>query len=529
MAKTVENRYFLFTVSPCKLYNWKRFYHNFCQFLIKSRKNITRLFGSAVDVARIYLQWRVRQKGNTMVVTRFAPSPTGYLHIGGLRTALYSYLWARKMGGKFLLRIEDTDLKRNSQEAAKAIEEAFEWVGLKHDDEVVYQSSRFDTYKEYVQKLLDEGKAYRCYMSKEELDALRAEQQANKQRPRYDGRYRDFRGTPPAGVDPVIRIKSPIRETIEFEDGIKGKISVNTDDVLDDFIIARSDGTPTYNFVVSVDDALMGVTDAIRGDDHLSNTPKQIVVYNALGFDIPKFYHVPMILNPQGKKLSKRDGAMDVMEYKKMGYMPESILNFLVRLGWSCGDQEIFSMQEMLSLFNPSGINKSSSAYNAEKLLWLNSHYIKNASWERLTEDLKLFDLHIYGHDKKEILIDSLRERAKTIAEFADMAKNIIEEPECYDEKAVSKFMKPEAIENLRDFFKYLKDSKKTLHLPVDFEEVSKAFLEEKGLKLKHIAQPMRISLVGSAVSPSVFEVMSIVGFEGVLKRVEKLLTHLTH
>ncbi len=263
-----------------------------------------------------------------MIVTRFAPSPTGYLHIGGLRTAIYSYLWARKNNGKFLLRIEDTDLARNSKEAADAIVEAFKWVGLSHDGEILYQSERFDVYKTYVQKLLEEGKAYKCYMSREELDTLREEQMAKKERTRYDGRYRDFTGTPPSGIDPVIRIKAPIDGQISFVDGIKGEVVFNAKDMLDDFIIARSDGVPTYNFVVTIDDALMGVTDVIRGDDHLSNTPKQIVVYNALGFSVPRFHHVPMILNPEGKKLSKRDGATDVMEYQKEGYFAETLLNF---------------------------------------------------------------------------------------------------------------------------------------------------------------------------------------------------------
>ena len=310
------------------------------------------------------------------IVTRFAPSPTGYLHIGGLRTALFNYLYARANGGKFLLRIEDTDLARNSMEATKAIIESFEWAGLDYDGEVVYQSQRFDLYKTYIQQLLESKKAYYCYMSKEELDALRKEQEKNKQTPRYDNRYRDFTGIPPQGIQPVVRIKAPLEGNIEFEDGIKGQISINAKEI-DDFIIARSDGTPTYNFVVAVDDALMGITDVIRGDDHLSNTPKQIIIYNALGFALPRFFHVPMILNSQGKKLSKRDGAMGVMDYAKMGYLPEAILNFLVRLGWSYGDKEIFSLEEMLELFNPNELNSSPSAYNEDKLLWLNQHYIK--------------------------------------------------------------------------------------------------------------------------------------------------------
>ena len=462
-----------------------------------------------------------------MVVTRFAPSPTGYLHIGGLRTALYNYLWARKNGGKFLLRIEDTDLKRNSKEAMEAIKEAFDWTGLSYDEDVIYQSKRFDIYKSYIEKLLKEEKAYYCYMTKEELDKLREEQIKRKERPRYDGRYRDFKGEPPKGVNPVVRIKVPVGETIEFEDGVKGKISVKVDDVMDDFIIQRSDGTPTYNFVVAIDDALMGITDVIRGDDHLSNTPKQIVVYKALGFDIPKFYHVPMILNPQGKKLSKRDGAMDVMEYKRMGYLPEALLNFLVRLGWSYKDQEIFTLEEMLRLFDPHDINKSASAYNAQKLLWLNAHYIKNAPYERLIKELEFFGVFISDHDKREILIDSLKERSKTLKEMADSAKKILETPKEYDEKALKKFIKEDTIEILKKFLSSLKEVKE-LHLPVDWEEFVKSFMQKEDLKLKQLAQPLRIALVGDTVSPSIYDVLSIVGKEGVIFRIEKLLNQIT-
>ncbi len=459
-----------------------------------------------------------------MVVTRFAPSPTGYLHIGGLRTALYSYLWAKKNNGKFLLRIEDTDLKRNSKEAAKAIEEAFKWVGLKQDGKIIYQSTRFDIYKKYIQKLLDEDKAYYCYMSKEELDELRESQMKLKKRPKYDGRYRDFKGTPPEGISPVVRIKSPINENITFKDGIKGTISVNTNDVMDDFIIARSDGTPTYNFVVAVDDHEMGITDVIRGDDHLSNTPKQIIVYNALGWNLPKFYHVPMILNPQGKKLSKRDGAMDVMEYKKEGYLPEALLNFLVRLGWSHGDQEIFSMDEMLKLFDPKNINKSASAYNKEKLLWLNSHFIKESSYERIIKELKYFDLNLENIEKKEILIDALKERAKTLKEFAEKAKLILEKPAKYDEKAVKKFLKTDSKQIAEKFLDFLKKYNESLKEPADYNEMIGKFLHKFDLKLKNIAQIIRISIVGSAVSPSIYDIMCIIGKDELTNRVEKLI-----
>ncbi len=459
-----------------------------------------------------------------MIVTRFAPSPTGYLHIGGLRTALYSFLWARRNGGKFLLRIEDTDLARNSKEAAEAIIEAFKWVGLTHDGDILYQSERFDIYKSYVQKLLDTGKAYKCYMSKEELDALRAEQMAKKERTRYDGRYRDFTGTPPLGVEPVIRIKAPLDGQISFVDGVKGEVSFNAKDMLDDFIIARSDGTPTYNFVVSIDDALMGVTEVIRGDDHLSNTPKQIVVYEALGFEVPRFHHVPMILNPEGKKLSKRDGATDVMDYKKEGYLAETLLNFLIRLGWSHGDQEIFSLQEMQAWFDPNDINKSASAYNKEKLLWLNTHYIKTLPADRLIEELKFFGIDISLHVKSVALIDALRERAKTLKEFAVMVSQIIHAPSSYDEGAVSKFLGGEAIAILQKYLSVL-EQQGVMEEAETFEQFTKAFLESNGLKLKDLAQSIRIAMVGSAVSPSIFEILAIIGYEEVKQRIQKLIS----
>jgi glutamyl-tRNA synthetase len=458
-----------------------------------------------------------------MTVTRFAPSPTGYLHIGGLRTALYSYLWAKQNGGKFLLRIEDTDLKRNSLEAAQAIEEAFKWTGLSHDGEIIYQSQRFDLYKEYVQELLKKGKAYYCYMSKEELDALREEQTAKKERPRYNGKYRDFEGIPPLGVEPVVRIKAPLSGEIIFEDGVKGRISFKAEDILDDFIIARSDGTPTYNFTVVIDDALMGITDVIRGDDHLSNTPKQIVLYEALGFKIPKFFHVPMINNPQGKKLSKRDGAMDVMEYKNMGYLSEALLNFLVRLGWSHGDQEIFSLKEMIEFFNPNDINASASSYNQQKLEWLNACYIKNSTSKRLWQEALNFGLDIREDKNAEVLADMLRERAKTIVQLVEMANAILKEPQNYEQKAVDKFVTKESILYLKEYLQLLHINK-DLEFAGDYENITNEFLEKSGLKLKDIAQSIRIALVGSSVSPSIFEVMSVIGHNSVCTRIEKFL-----
>ena len=457
---------------------------------------------------------------NSQIVTRFAPSPTGYLHIGGLRTALYNYLYARKNGGKFLLRIEDTDLKRNSEEAVQAIKEAFAWCGLDHDGEVTYQSRRFDGYKGYVNKLLAEGKAYKCYMSKDELDALRAEQEAKKERPKYDNRYREFTGTPPARIEPVIRIKAPLSGEIVIDDGIKGEVKFRVEDILDDFIIARSDGTPTYNFTVVIDDALMGVTDVIRGDDHLSNTPKQIVLYDALGFKAPKFYHVAMINGEDGSKLSKRHGATDVMEYKRMGYLPEALLNFLVRLGWSHGNDEIFGMDDMLKYFDPHDINKSSSTYNASKLEWLNAHYIKTLPYERLASEMLEFEIDFKAMPKGEVLLNSLRERSKTLVEMSQSARTIINAPSAYDEKAYAKFITPGSKENLAKFAEILGENLDAK----GYEEMTGKFLEANGLKLKDLAQALRVALTGNSVSPGIFEVLEVLGADETKKRIKNIL-----
>lgn len=455
-----------------------------------------------------------------MVVTRFAPSPTGYLHIGGLRTALFSYLWAKKNGGKFILRIEDTDQSRNSQEAADAIVEAFKWLGLSHDGEIEYQSRRMDIYKRYIQKLLDDGKAYHCYMSKEELNELREEQMAKKERAMYDGRYRDFTGTPPEGVEPVVRIKAPLEGKIVVQDGIKGDVTFDVKDILDDFIIARADGSPTYNFVVAVDDALMGINTVIRGDDHLSNTPKQMIVYEALGFEVPKFYHVPMIHNSEGKKLSKRDGATDVMEYKELGYTPEALLNFLVRLGWSHGDQEIFSFAEMVDMFDPKDINRSASIYNVDKLDWLSGHYIKNMSNNKLSELLEYFGLVLSSHDKREILLDALKDRAKTLQNMADLIGEVLSAPIIYDEKAVKKAFKDDATEILNDFAVRLKKSE-SLHLPIDYHHVMEALVNETGIGFGKIGQPLRVALLGKLSGPGLDVVMSVIGRDDTLARIE--------
>lgn len=456
-----------------------------------------------------------------MIVTRFAPSPTGFLHVGGLRTALYNYLYARKNGGKFLLRIEDTDLARNSDAAVEAIKEAFDWCGLEYDGEVEFQSRRTEIYKKYINELLESGKAYKCYMSKDELDTLRKEQEARKERPKYDGRYRDFTGTPPEGIEPVIRIKAPLSGKIEFDDGIKGHISFEAADILDDFIIARSDGSPTYNFTVVIDDALMGVSDVIRGDDHLSNTPKQIILYDALGFKAPKFYHVAMINGSDGSKLSKRHGATDVMEYKRMGYLSQALLNFLVRLGWGHGDDEIFSMSDMLRLFDPKDINKSASTYNLSKLEWLNAYYIKNSGFYELADEMLFFGIDFRGLPKGELLMSLLQERAKTLLDIKAGVELIINAPSSYDEKAMKKFVNDESKALLTQ---YLAEFKEDLENTSEFEHFTMEFLNSKGKTLKDLAQNVRIALTGGSVSPGIFEMMEVLGASEVKERILKFL-----
>ena len=456
-----------------------------------------------------------------MIVTRFAPSPTGFLHVGGLRTALYNYLYARKNGGKFLLRIEDTDLARNSDAAVEAIKEAFDWCGLEYDGEVEFQSRRTEIYKKYINELLESGKAYKCYMSKDELDALRKEQEARKERPKYDGRYRDFTGTPPEGIEPVIRIKAPLSGKIEFDDGIKGHISFEAADILDDFIIARSDGSPTYNFTVVIDDALMGVSDVIRGDDHLSNTPKQIILYDALGFKVPKFYHVAMINGSDGSKLSKRHGATDVMEYKRMGYLPQALLNFLVRLGWGHGDDEIFSMSDMLRLFDPKDINKSASTYNLSKLEWLNAYYIKNSGFYELADEMLFFGIDFRALPKGELLMSLLQERAKTLLDIKAGVELIVNAPSSYDEKAMKKFVNDESKALLTQ---YLAEFKEGLENTSEFEHFTMEFLNSKGKTLKDLAQNVRIALTGGSVSPGIFEMMEVLGANEVKKRILEFL-----
>ncbi len=460
----------------------------------------------------------------SLIVTRFAPSPTGYLHIGGLRTAIFNYLFARANQGKFFLRIEDTDLSRNSIEAANAIIEAFKWVGLEYDGEILYQSKRFEIYKEYIQKLLDEDKAYYCYMSKDELDALREEQKARKETPRYDNRYRDFKGTPPKGIEPVVRIKVPQNEIIGFNDGVKGEVKVNTNE-LDDFIIVRSDGTPTYNFVVTIDDALMGITDVIRGDDHLSNTPKQIVLYKALNFKIPNFFHVPMILNEEGQKLSKRHGATNVMDYQEMGYLKEALVNFLARLGWSYHDKEVFSMQELLEWFDPKDLNSSPSCFSWHKLNWLNAHYLKNQSAQRLLELLKPFNFSDLSHlnpTQLDRLLDALKERSQTLKELALKIDEILIAPVEYEEKVFKKLNQALVMPLLEKF--KLELNKTNFNDESALENAMHKIIEEEKIKAGSFMQPLRLALLGKGGGIGLKEALFILGKTESVKRIENFL-----
>ncbi|WP_199764286.1 glutamate--tRNA ligase [Helicobacter felis] len=454
-----------------------------------------------------------------MVVTRFAPSPTGHLHIGGLRTALFNYLYARGAGGKFYLRIEDTDLARNSQEATEAILQAFEWVGLDFDGEILYQSQRLKLYQSYIQQLLEAGKAYYCYMSKEELEALRESQRAQGQTPRYDRRYRDFKGTPPQGITPVVRLKAPLEGEISFKDGVKGVVVVQTKE-LDDFIIARADGTPTYNFVVTIDDALMGITDIIRGDDHLSNTPKQILIYQALGFKLPNFYHVPMILNEQGRKLSKRDGAMGVMDYKALGYLKEALLNFLVRLGWSYGDQEIFSLKELLQHFSPKELNSAPSCFSPHKLDWLNAHYLKatsNAQLETLLQDFDLpFSFASLQPAQKDILLSALKERCATLKSLSLGMHEVLDSPTAYEA-----IKNPEAKALLEAFMHDLKGA--SLDNLESIQALLHDFLDTHALKPGAFMPALRVALLGKKGGIDLKQALFVLGDQA-LERLQAFL-----
>ncbi|MDM8548146.1 glutamate--tRNA ligase [Candidatus Venteria ishoeyi] len=461
--------------------------------------------------------------------TRFAPSPTGYLHIGGVRTALYSWLYARKHGGQFVLRIEDTDRERSTQASVDAILEGMAWLGLDADEGPFYQTQCFERYKAVIQQLLDEGKAYYCYCSKQELDEMREAQKARKEKPRYNGKWRDSQETPPAGVEPVIRFKNPRDGEVIFKDLIKGPISIQNAE-LDDLIIARADGTPTYNLTVVVDDMDMNISHVIRGDDHINNTPRQINILRALGATPPAYAHVPMILGDDGQRLSKRHGAVSVLQYKEEGYLPEAVLNYLVRLGWSHGDQEIFSIKEMIELFDISAVNRAASAFNTEKLQWLNQHYIKNAEPEALADILGWHlreQLNIdtsTGPALKDVVVIQ-QERAKTMREMAENSHFFYRDTLEYVEKPTKKNLKPTIIEPLTALTEKLEQLQTWQAEPIHECIIQTA--EAFELKLGKLAQPLRVAVTGGAISPPIDVTVELIGRERSLQRLQYVLTAL--
>ncbi len=453
---------------------------------------------------------------------RFAPSPTGYLHIGGARTALFNYLLAKKEAGKFILRIEDTDVARSTQESVDAILDAMNWLGLSYDEGPFYQSDRFELYREKVQQLLTQGRAYRCYCSAEELDAKREKAKEKGLKPKYDGTCRNRTDQPDAPY--VVRFKLPeAGEETTFVDRIKGSISFRHEE-LDDLIIQRTDGTPTYNLVVVIDDAEMEINLIIRGDDHINNTPRQILLYEALGYTIPEFAHVPMILGSDKKRLSKRHGATSVMAYQEMGYLPEAMVNYLIRLGWSSGDEEIFSMTDLIEKFSLENVGRSAGVFNPEKLNWLNSHYIKTGDPERLAELLNPFltqkGIVVENGPNLVAVVKSLQERSVTLIEMAAGAAFYFADPVVYDEKAKKKFLQPEQ----KDLFKIILekigscDSFNEEQLEVIFKEI----MQITELKFGKIAQPLRVALTGGVPSPGIYQVLQVLGKERSLQRIEQ-------
>ncbi len=466
---------------------------------------------------------------SSKIRVRFAPSPTGHLHIGGARTALFNYLFARHHNGTFVLRIEDTDTTRSTEEYIEAIVEGMKWLKLDWDEGPYRQTERFDIYRSYVERLLHEGKAYRCYCAPEELEQRRQEALAQGKPPKYDGRCRNLTGPLPDKPF-AVRFKMPQEGATVVNDLIKGPIEFDNN-VLEDLIILRSDGAPTYNFVVVVDDIDMKITHIIRGDDHVNNTPKQIHIYRAFGWEPPQFGHLPMILGADKARLSKRHGATSVMAYKDMGYLPDALVNYLVRLGWSYGDQEVFTRDELIRYFSMENIGKSASVFNPEKLLWLNSQYIMKEDAKDLAEAAIPFlikegvitegqQLDIQWLSKA---VNTLKERSRTLVELTSALKYYIMEYVEIDPKAKDKFLKPENL-------KYLSELNELLSGLSDFtaaelERVFHSFADERGIKLGAVAQPVRVAITGGTASPGLFEVLEIVGKEKVLKRISKVIS----
>ena len=453
--------------------------------------------------------------------TRFAPSPTGVLHLGSIRTALFCWLYARHHGGHFILRIEDTDRERSTRKNVDAIFDGLAWLGLEADEGPYFQTQRFDRYREVIDKWLEEGKAYHCYCSKEELDERRAEQMASGGKLGYDGRCRD-RNEPREGVDPVVRFRNPVGGEIVVNDQVRGRV-VFDNAQLDDLIIARSDGTSTYNFTVVVDDFDMGITHVIRGDDHLNNTPRQINMFHALGTEPPAFAHLPMILGPDGAKLSKRHGAVDIREYREQGYLPEAMLNYLVRLGWSHGDQEIFTLDEMIRLFDIADVNQSASTFNPEKLLWINQQHIIAAPAEWLGKELIPY-LEDAGLDTADgpdpaHVAEGFRERAETLRHMATSARYCYEDFDDIEPSAARKHLRPVILEPLRAVRDNLAALPKWTREAIAGAVAETA--ESFDIKMGKLGQPVRVAVTGGSVSPPIDVTVYLVGRQRTLKRLD--------
>ncbi len=457
--------------------------------------------------------------------TRFAPSPTGYLHIGGARTALYCYLEARHRGGRFILRVEDTDRERSTQEAVQAILDGMDWLGLDYDEGPYYQTQRMQRYHEVAQALIAAGKAYYAYESREELDAMRAEQMARGLKPRYNGRYRDDTSPPRDDPNRVIRFKNPLSGSVVFHDRVKGRIEWSNEE-LDDLIIWRSDGYPTYNFAVVVDDIDMGITDVIRGDDHVNNTPRQINLYEALGAQVPAFAHLPMILGPDGQKLSKRHGAVSVLAYRDEGFLPDALLNYLVRLGWSHGDQEVFSREEMIRLFSVDDVNVAAARFDMEKLRWLNQQYLVKADPAEiaplLEQHLRAIGIDPASGPAAADVVVAMRERAQTLVEMALKSRPWYAPLEGYDEAAAGKHLTAAAeapLRAARERLAALDDWRiDTVHVALN--EVA----QELQVGLGKVAQPLRVAITGSAASPSIDVTVYLAGRERAVERIDQAL-----
>ncbi len=462
-----------------------------------------------------------------MVRTRFAPSPTGFLHIGGARTALFSWAFARHHQGQFILRIEDTDLARSTPEAVQAILDGMQWLGLEHDDGPFYQTQRMDRYKAVIQEMLAAGTAYPCYATPEELEVMRAEQMARGDKPRYDGRWRPEPGKElpvvPVGANPVIRFRNPLDGVVAWDDLVKGRIEISNRE-LDDLIIARADGTPTYNFCVVVDDWDMGITQVIRGDDHVNNTPRQINILQALGAPVPQYAHLSMILGDDGQKLSKRHGAVSVMQYDDEGYLPEAVNNYLARLGWSHGDDEVFSREQFVEWFDLNHITPSAAQFNTQKLNWLNAHYIKQADVDRLAADVRrrlaLRQAQDTGVPSVESIVALYKDRAQTLVELTDAVEQLQGHPQPTDELK-TQHLTPVTLPILAAFRAAL--------VGIDWDVASisaalKATLAEHAAKMPALAMPVRLALAGQTQTPSVDALIALFPREEVLKRLDHLL-----